>query len=143
MGAASRLENGWAHGPWGFDSLSFRPFRRSRAARRATVNREAQVRILPPELRRRPVSVAARLADIEQGLVRFQRLRPAMPPWSNGDDARPSTGKVRVRLPPGVLHDLLPVGEQATPPASGAGDRWFDSSQADCAVGERLSPRAS
>ena len=26
----------------------------------------------------------------------------------------------------------------ATPPASGAGERWFDSSQADCAVEERL-----
>jgi hypothetical protein len=24
MGAVSRLENGWACGPWGFDSLSFR-----------------------------------------------------------------------------------------------------------------------
>ena len=24
MGAVSRLENGWAFGPWGFDSLSFR-----------------------------------------------------------------------------------------------------------------------
>ena len=42
-----------------------------------------QVRILPPELfarrRRRPVSVEARLADIEQGLVRFQGLRPSCP----------------------------------------------------------------
>ena len=24
MGAVSRLESGWASGPWGFDSLSFR-----------------------------------------------------------------------------------------------------------------------
>jgi hypothetical protein len=24
MGAVPRLENGWAFGPWGFDSLSFR-----------------------------------------------------------------------------------------------------------------------
>jgi hypothetical protein len=49
-GAVSRLENGWASGPWGFDSLSFRL--RSgvvELARRATVNRERQVRALPPE----------------------------------------------------------------------------------------------
>jgi hypothetical protein len=85
--------------------------------------------------------VEARLADIEQGLVRFQGLRPFLPPWSSGDDARLSTGKARVRIPPGVFQ--LPVGKTATPPASGAGDRWFDSSRADCAVEEGLSSRAS
>ena len=37
---------------------------------------------------RRSVSVAARLADTEQGLVRFQDLRLIdMPPWSSGSDA--------------------------------------------------------
>jgi hypothetical protein len=50
--------------------------------------------------------VAARLADDEQGLVRFQDLR--------------------------LIDTLrLAVGESATPPASGAGDRWFDSSRPD------------
>ena len=47
------------------------------SARRATVTREAQVRALPPELSR--------------------------PRGRNGDDAGPSTRKLRVRVPPGVL----------------------------------------
>ena len=50
-GAVCRPENGCGFGRWGFDSLSFR----SRSGvvervRRATVNREEQVRALPPEL---------------------------------------------------------------------------------------------
>ena len=49
----------------------------------------------------------------------------------NGDDAGLSTRKLRVRVPPGVLVRLLAVGELATPPASGAGDRRFDSCQPD------------
>ena len=47
--------------------------------------------------------MAARLADNGQGLVRFQDFPT----------------------------DRLAVGESATPPASGAGDRWFDSSRPD------------
>jgi hypothetical protein len=31
MGVVPRLENGWALGPWGFDSLSFRLWRHGRA----------------------------------------------------------------------------------------------------------------
>jgi hypothetical protein len=136
-GAVSRLENGWVFGPWGFDSLSFRfveawpswqgsallarrrcePFAGSSPAasalrsgvvesvRRATVTRERQVRALPPE--------------------------PHAPVVEKGDDAGPSTRKLRVRVPPGVLVRLLAVGELATPPASGAGDRRFDSCQPD------------
>jgi hypothetical protein len=34
-GAVSRLENGWACGPWGFDSLSFRSRRHGRAGKAA------------------------------------------------------------------------------------------------------------
>ena len=50
----------------------------------------------------------------------------------SGDDAGLSTRKLRVRIPPGVLADrLLAVGEQATPPVSGTGDRRFDSCQPD------------
>src|SRR5207244_2438636 len=77
------------------------------SARRATVNRERQVRALPPEL--------------------------SCPRGRNGDDAGPSTRKLRVRVPPGVFTTdrLLAVGELATPPASGAGDRRFDSCQPD------------
>ena len=151
-GAVHRLENGWALGPWGFDSLPFRlggmaelvrqrvanaqagttrsqvrvllppsvcpssAFRCGRAVRRATVTREAQVRVLPPEPHRAPV--------VERG-----------------DDAGFSPRKLRVRVPPGVLQ--LAVGETVTPPASGAGDRRFDSCRPDCAVEERLSSRAS
>jgi hypothetical protein len=103
-GAVPRLENGWAFGPWGFDSLPFR-WRHGRAAegsalltrrratarrfescclarsgvveteRRATVDREAQVRALPPE--------------------------SSCPRGRTGDDAGPSTRKLRVRAPPG------------------------------------------
>jgi hypothetical protein len=56
------------------------PFRRGRAVRRATVTREAQVRILPPE---------------------------PCPRGRTGDDAGFSARKLRVRVPPGVLHVWL------------------------------------
>ena len=86
----------------------------------------------------------AQLADNEQGLVRFQGLRlVSMPPWSSGHDVRLSTGKGGFDSRRGYCLSLLPVGEKATPPVSGTGDRWFDSSRADCAVEERLSSRAS
>ena len=100
--------------PWGFDSLSFRlealptwkgsalltrrwlaamqvrtllpplSLRCGRAVRRATVNREAQVRSLPPEL--------------------F-----ASPCGRTGYDAGLSIRKLRVRVPPGVLTDRSPA----------------------------------
>ena len=75
------------------------------SVRRATVTRERQVRALPPE----PHALVV----------------------ENGDDAGLSTRKLWVRVPPGVLVRLLAVGELATPPASGAGDRRFDSCQPD------------
>ena len=56
--------------------------------RRATVNRERQVRALPPE--------------------------PHAPVVENGDDAGPSTRKLRVRVPPGAPRTFhLVVGETA------------------------------
>jgi hypothetical protein len=90
--------------------------------------------------------VAARLADTEQGLVRVQDLRliHLMPPWSSGCDAGFSARKRGFESRRGFLR--LAVGETATPPASGAGDRWFDSSRPDLhgsAVEERRSSRAS
>ena len=106
-GAVSRLENGWALGPWGFDSLSFRLFV-------PAWSRWQDARLLTAKGRFEPCR------------------RSLMPPWSNGDDAGPSTRKLRVRVPPGVLHHrLLAVGEQATPPVSGTGDRRFDSCRPD------------
>jgi hypothetical protein len=65
--------------------------------------------------------------------VRALPPEPHAPVVENGDDAGPSTRKLRVRVPPGVLVlvRLLAVGELATPPASGAGDRRFDSCQPD------------
>jgi hypothetical protein len=125
-----------------------------RAARRATVNREAQVRILPPEPPRR----SARFT----GETSFPRAPPSgccsrgrACHCSRRAGSAPRRGAgVRVphvRAGHGLgghglgsdpcsldmyLLDLLPVGEQGTSPASGAGDRWFDSSQADCAVEE-------
>src|SRR5438046_494696 len=54
-GAVSRLENGWASGPWGFDSLSFRSWRHGRAGKAARCYRadgasRSQVRVLLPPL---------------------------------------------------------------------------------------------
>src|SRR4051794_20056705 len=54
--------------------------------RRATVNRERQVRVLPPEL--------------------------TCPRGRSGDDAGPSTRKLRVRAPPGVLRGTERLGRR-------------------------------
>src|SRR5688500_7254848 len=62
-----------------------------------------QVRVLPPELRAPVLEVG------DTGL----------------------SPRKRVRLPPGYSDRPLALGEQATPPASGAGDRRFDSCQPD------------
>lgn len=72
----------------------------------------------------------------------------ARPRGRTGDDAGLSTRRLRVRVPPGVLllFFIWSWGSVATPPASGAGDRRFDSCRPDlapCAVEERLSSRAS
>ena len=53
-----------------------------------------------------------------------------MPPWSSGCDAGFSARKRGFESRRGFLVRLA-VGETATPPASGAGDRWFDSSRPD------------
>ena len=82
------------------------PYVRSGAVdmvRRATVTREEQVRSLPPEL--------------------------ARPRGRTGDDTGLSIRKLRVRIPPGVLR--LAVGEWATPPVSGTGDRRFEPCRPD------------
>ena len=80
-GAVSRLENGWASALGVRLPLLPLSFRCSRAVRRATVNREAQVRALAPEL----VEVTAR------------------PRGRTGYDAGLSIRKLRVRVSPGVL----------------------------------------
>jgi hypothetical protein len=53
-----------------------------------------------------------------------------VPPWSSGGDAGFSARKRGFESRRGFLSRLA-VGESATPPASGAGDRWFDSSRPD------------
>jgi hypothetical protein len=157
-GAVSRLENGWALGSWGFDSLSFRSRRHGRAGKAARCYRvgglraarrfescclrpivpawsswkdarllpaRAQVRALPPEL-----DGVRKAGNPHPRTPR--RAKTLGPRGRSGDDAGPSTRKLRVRAPPGVLADrLLAVGEQATPPVSGTGDRRFDSCQPD------------
>ena len=66
--------------PWGFDSLSFRPsFRCSRAVRRATVNREAQVRTLPPEFVARPCGRTGMTPDSQSGSCGFDPRRGYSP----------------------------------------------------------------
>jgi hypothetical protein len=78
------------------------------------------------------VSAAARLADTEQGLVRVQDLRSvrSCPRGRRAMTPGPQPGSCGFESRRGCCL-LLPVGETATPPASGAGDRWFESSRAD------------
>jgi hypothetical protein len=140
--------------PWGFDSLSFRlealptwkgsalltrrwlaamqvrillpplSLRCGRAVRRATVNREAQVRSLPPEPSHAPVVEQEMTPDSQSGSCGFESRRGYR---LTSSSARKPTPASRHRH----VDRLLPVGELGTPPALGAGDRWFDSSRAD------------
>ena len=96
------------------------------SARRATVNREAQVRSLPPEFHA-PVVERAMTPGPQPGSCGFESRRGYLgalgePPGSP-------------RPPPLVRFAdkrcALAVGEVATPPASGAGDRRFDSCRPD------------
>jgi hypothetical protein len=109
---ASRFENGWVERPWGFDSLSFRLRTRCgvvESVRRATVNRERQVRALPPQLQ---------------------------PSWSNGNMTPDSqSGGCGFNSRRGRSSGCRQAG---IPPVSGTGDRRFDSCRPDCAVEERL-----
>jgi hypothetical protein len=133
-GAVSRFENGWVFGPWGFDSLSFRleeawPSWKGSAllARRRFARSQVRV-LLPPSI---------------------------VPAWSSWKDARLLIARAQVRALPPELHApvveavmtpgpqpgscgfesrrgfQLAVGEMATPPASGAGRRRFESCQPD------------
>jgi hypothetical protein len=117
MGAVPRLENGWAFAGLGGSTPS--PSARSgvvELVRRATVNREGQVRVLPPELASRP------------------RGR-------TGNDAGLSTRKLRVRVPPGVfiwLWGRRPLRRFREPEIAGS-----TPAGQTCAVEERLSSRAS
>src|SRR5262249_30494039 len=52
-----------------------------------------------------------------------------MPPWSSGSDAGFSARKRGFESRRGFFR--LAVGETVTPPGSGTGDRWFDSSRPD------------
>jgi hypothetical protein len=102
-GAVPRFENGWASGPWGFDSLSFRFV---------------------------PVWSSGKTRDCySRGAGSIPAAGAPCPRGRTGDDAGLSTRKLRVRVPPGVLR--LAVGELATPPVLGAGDRRFDSCRPD------------
>ena len=104
--------------------------RLGRAARRAAVTREGRFEpCRRSSCRRRSVSVAARLADNEQGVVRFHDLRPIrLPPWSRGMTPGSQPGSAGSSPAGGT-----PSGcrGEATPPVSGTGDRWFDSSRPD------------
>ena len=72
--------------------------------------------------------MAARLADNEQGVVRFHDLRLIHAPVVERDDAGLSTRKRGFKSRRGYSSGCR--GE-ATPPVSGTGDRWFDSSRPD------------
>jgi hypothetical protein len=76
------------------------PVRRGRAGRRATVNREAQVRALPPELdwlwgRGHPAGFGNR-----RPLVRLQPARPFDARWRSGFPREPHELETWVRIPP-------------------------------------------
>ena len=94
--------------PWGFDSLSFRlSFRCSRAVRRATVNREAQVRSLPSELHA-PVVERAMTPDSQSGSCGFEPRRGYQPIGGTVEAASHSRHHVRHR-------DVAVVAPRETP----------------------------
>jgi hypothetical protein len=110
-GAVSRPENGWAYGLWGFDSLSFRlpggmaELERQRVAiaQAATTARRFESCCLRlsrsgvVELGRRAVVIREIAGSIPAAGVLHALVVEA------GDDAGPSTRKLRVRIPPRVL----------------------------------------
>jgi hypothetical protein len=110
IGAVPRLENGWARGPWGFDSLSFRlleawlSWQSDALLARTRLRRRSQVRVLLP----RPHS----------GVVEWEDAR-LLPARRRFEPCRRS-----------LIHPLA-VGKTGIPPDLGSGDRWFDSSRPD------------
>ncbi len=107
-GAVSRLENGWAYGSWGFDSLSF--LRRGGVAelerqRVASAQTDRPVRRFESCRLRVPVWLSREDARLLLARRRFESCRRSFlaPVVEHGDDAGLSTRKLRVRIPPGVL----------------------------------------
>jgi hypothetical protein len=106
MGAVSRLENGRApSGPWGFDSLSFRSF----------------------------VPAWSKGHDARLLLVRcrFESCRRSSqaPVVETVMTPGPQPGSCEFESRRGCFIWLW--GSLATPPVSGTGDRWFESSRPD------------
>jgi hypothetical protein len=146
-GAVPRLENGWVSGPWGFDSLPFLrvevwPSRQGSAllARR----RETARRFESCCLRHIRVWSNGKTRGCyprDAGSIPAARVSRALVVERN--DAGPSTrkrgfdsrrGYFRGHVPgtvPVTCLKRLAVGELATPPVLGTGDRRFDSCRPD------------
>ncbi len=105
MGDGSRLENGRASRPWGFDSLSFRfvivPLAERQRHQPSKLNRWVQ---LPQGTLSIRGSANGRLPGFEPG----------------GEGSTPSPRAAELMIDPG---QLLPV----VTPGSEPGGRWFDS----------------
>jgi hypothetical protein len=137
-GAVSRLENGWAlsglEGSTPSPSASRRHGRveRQRAATAQAAHRRSQVRVLLP-----PLFVPAWSSWQDARLLPARAQVRSLPPESHAPVVEvamtpgPQPGSCGFEPRRGFHDRLLAVGELGTPPASGAGDRRFDSCRPD------------
>jgi hypothetical protein len=121
----------------------------------ALLPRAMGVRLLPARLRRKACSEPAGCESVEQGAIPWRRLcipRVAARADFRSTQQASTTGRLgkrrsdtavergsiprssTSRTPPGPRPGPLAVGEMATPPVLGTGDRWFDSSRPDLFV---------
>ena len=107
MGAVSRLENGWASGPWGSTPLlpSRRHGRAGKAAHCYRAGDSVARRFESCCLRSVPVWSSWSCARLLTARRRFETCRRSCmsPRGRTGDDAGFSTRKLRVRTPPGLV----------------------------------------
>jgi hypothetical protein len=137
-GAVPRLENGWGASPWGFDSLSFRSARRSRARRASPPGTRRDARIFQEAWPSRQGS--ALLTRRRETVRRFEpcclRFRPVAQ-WTQSSGLR--THRAPVRIGPGRLSRRRShprVAQQRRAPLLQRGGWGFESLAADLDVGE-------
>jgi hypothetical protein len=144
-GAVPRLENGWGASSWGFDSLSFRSARRTRARRASPPEPRRDARLLQPggmaESARQRVA-SAQTGDRPQVRV----LLPPLPPRSSVDPEQwASNPRAPVRVGPGrfsTTHHPR-VAQQRRAPLLQRGGWGFESLAADHALEAQLGRAAA
>ncbi len=107
----SRPENGWAYGPWGFDSLSFRlpggmaELERQRVASAQAANSARRFESCCLRLSQSGVVELGRRAVVTREIAGSSPAAGVLHALvvEAGDDAGPSTRRLRVRVPPRVL----------------------------------------